>query len=331
MQRCQLKKQRYFPKQRQSRELIKLSQLGLDEPDGITLRGKKSWFQQRVFHDSQFMIQAVKAYPSRDNINWVQQEHYIKFLFCLAGKCTIVLDGFGEYDIDRPQVLLTSCPEDMIKVNQNNGGASQRLVSLCVKRDFFTEEIGIAIDALPEPLRSIFSPIEPHFALQAMPMSADLGLAAQSVFSGYDSPLLHSIYYQSKAIELMCLLISSIEKDTKAHRYSQPERLSQQMIERLMQARDIVDKHYAKTLTLQTLSRSVGLNKTALTKGFHSLFGMSVFERIKQVRMARAYQLLSEGVCSIESIAEAVGYGHASSFSNAFTRFYGCTPKAVRL
>ena len=153
-----LKKQRYVPAKKEPSTIVKLSNLGLDYPDGMYLRGKKSWIQQRVYHGDNFLLQAVNAYPSRDQMGWVKQQDYIKFLFHIGGKCTIVLDGFGEYELDRPQVLLTSCPGDVIKVNRINGGVPQRLVSLCVRRDFFTQHMGLDVSALPEPLKTVFSP-----------------------------------------------------------------------------------------------------------------------------------------------------------------------------
>jgi len=323
-----LKKQRYVPAKKEPSTIVKLSNLGLDYPDGMYLRGKKSWIQQRVYHGDNFLLQAVNAYPSRDQMGWVKQQDYIKFLFHIGGKCTIVLDGFGEYELDRPQVLLTACPEDVIKVNRINGGVPQRLVSLCVRRDFFAQQMGLDVSALPEPLKTVFSPIKPRFALQGIELSAEMAVAVQTVLKGCDSISLSHLYYQSKALELMCLLIDQAERNNARSKYHS-ETPPPQMIERLHEARDFLSSHYATPMTLQEIAKHVGINKTSLTTGFHALFGLSVFDHINHQRMAHAYLLLSEGGYSIERIAELVGYGHASSFSTAFSRYYGCSPKAV--
>lgn len=328
--RYNVKKQSYFPTQVERSDSVKLSELGVGYPDGMFLRGKKSWIQQRVYHGDNFLLQAVTAYPSRDNMSLVRQQDYIKFLFHIGGKCTITLDGFGEVELERPQVLLTSYPKDRIKINRVNGGIPQRLVSLCVRRDFFPQQMNIAIDEFPEPLRSVFSPIEPCFALHSIELSTEMALAVQTVIAGCDSTLLSPLYYQSKSLELMCLLIAQTECNSRKNANNIKKTLSPSMIERLYEARDFLTNNYANSMTLQDISRYVGMNKTSLTIGFRELFGLSVFDYIKNQRMAYAYFLLSEGEHSIECIAEIVGYGHTSSFSTAFSRFYGCPPKAAR-
>ena len=330
MKTASLKKQCYFPNKAQAQPLIKLSELGVDTPQGISVKSEGGYFQQQVFHHDRFMLQTVQAYASQQSSNWVNQEDYIKFLFHLSGRTTLVLDGAGEYELNRPQVLLTSCPEEMVKVNQVSGGVAEKLVSLCVKRDFFTTEMGLSITALPEPLRSVFAPEQPSFALHSLPLSSDMALTLQTVFNHRESASVRSLYYQSKALELMCLVIASAEQQAGMQPFSQTNKLSSHRIECLMHARDIVSKNYVEPPSLEVLAKSVGLSKTSLTTGFTALLSVSVFDYIQQLRMAQAYRLLTEGHQSIESIACAVGYRQASSFTTAFGRYYGYSPSAVR-
>lgn len=323
-----LKKQTYFPTLGTDAQIIQLHSLGREAPQGISVKGKKSWLQQRVFHDPHFMLQVLRAFPARDNQVLVSQQDYIKCLFHLSGECMVVLDGFGEYHLDRPQVLITACPEDRIKVNCNKGGVPQRLVSLCLRRDFFARHMELDPEILPPPFRAIVAPLHLDFAVHTVPLSPAMTLAVQGLLSGCDSPSLYPLYCQSKAIELMCLLIAQAEQACTQQLLT--TKLRPHTRERLDAARDYLDHHYAEPLTLQQLARAVGINKTSLTSGFYQVFGRSVFEHITQQRMARAYHLLSEAELSIERVAEAVGYAHGCSFSTAFNRFYGCSPKSVR-
>ncbi len=93
---------------------------------------------------------------------------------------------------------------------------------------------------------------------------------------------------------------------------------------------DYVNQNYAEPITLERISREVGLNKMALTSGFRQLFGMSVYDCIQKARMERAYELLQDESQPIVLVAEAVGYRHACNFSTAFHAYYGCTPQSAR-
>ena len=85
-------------------------------------------------------------------------------------------------------------------------------------------------------------------------------------------------------------------------------------------------RHYAEDLTLERIAREVGLNRAALTSGFRELFGMSVHDSLRKVRMENAHELLQDKDNPIAKVAEAVGYGHSCIFSTAFHDYFGCTP-----
>lgn len=49
------------------------------------------------------------------------------------------------------------------------------------------------------------------------------------------------------------------------------------------------------------------------------------------MRMERAAAMIASSEAKIETIAEAVGYESAFSFSNAFLRLFGCRPSEYRV
>lgn len=105
-------------------------------------------------------------------------------------------------------------------------------------------------------------------------------------------------------------------------------RFSQRDIERLEGARTFMREHLEQPLTVSYLSMIVGLNEFKLKEAFRYLFNTSPYRMLLELRMHKAWSLLETGQ-PVTEVAYAVGYQHPSSFSAAFTRFFGRTPKSV--
>ncbi len=67
-----------------------------------------------------------------------------------------------------------------------------------------------------------------------------------------------------------------------------------------------------------------------LKQGFHYCFGTSVFSVLRSHRLEIAKQLLAEQDISVTEAAYRVGYASLASFSQAFNRKFGISPKAYQ-
>ncbi|MGQ0711269.1 MAG: helix-turn-helix transcriptional regulator [Rhodoferax sp.] len=105
-------------------------------------------------------------------------------------------------------------------------------------------------------------------------------------------------------------------------------RLSTADTEKLMRARDLMQSHMDRPLTIPYLSATVGLNECKFKQGFRDLFGATPHQFLFDMRMQRARVLLQSG-CQVAQTAYALGYQHPASFSAAFARHFGQTPKSV--
>lgn len=83
--------------------------------------------------------------------------------------------------------------------------------------------------------------------------------------------------------------------------------------------------------TVSELSRHVGLSESSLKRGFHQVFGTTVFGYLRSRRMEHARSLLQSGDATVLEAAAAVGYSNPSNFAAAFRREFGVNPKAFQL
>ena len=78
--------------------------------------------------------------------------------------------------------------------------------------------------------------------------------------------------------------------------------------------------------TIGELAQEAALSRSAFFDRFRRAVGVAPMEYLLSWRMALAKSLLRSNACGVKEIAERVGYGSASAFTVAFTRFVGLPP-----
>ena len=325
-----MKKQIFFPRASEmaAHNTINLRTFGLDHADGFSFRRGKNWEKRQSIRQDDFVLNVLEGFHAAGTLGFTRQEDYIKVNFRLQGRHTTILHGYGQHDHDGPDVLITAGPWEMLKIDMAGHNAEVASVALCLKRGFFQRYMNLEPDQLPDPFRTLLQREAPSHVFHRCPLSSDMVGAARSILVAPFELRRDPIYIQAKAVEMMCLLINRMQSELK--RSSTPATKGDRWHCRLHEARDLLTHHYSEMLTLERISRDVGLNRMALTSGFRELFGMSVYDFLQKVRMERAYELLQDEGCTVSQIAEAVGYRHACNFSTAFHAHFGCTPRTAR-
>ena len=81
--------------------------------------------------------------------------------------------------------------------------------------------------------------------------------------------------------------------------------------------------------TLNGLAKRVGTNEYTLKKGFKELFGVSVFQYWKGLRLETAKTALLEEGLSVQEVSRKIGYKNPQHFTTAFKKQFGLTPSAL--
>jgi AraC-like DNA-binding protein len=85
------------------------------------------------------------------------------------------------------------------------------------------------------------------------------------------------------------------------------------------------------TLDLRALARQLDVTENRLVRAFKTTYGTTPFGYANRARIERGRAMLLEGCKSLIDIALACGYEHHSSFTTAYRRTYGETPRETRL
>lgn len=92
-------------------------------------------------------------------------------------------------------------------------------------------------------------------------------------------------------------------------------------------ALDYIHANYSYKITVDDLSRHLGLNRSYLYRLFMKHLGISPQKAIHDYRLERASSLLNSGKHSITEVAYSCGFIDLSHFSSAYKRKFGITPR----
>ena len=78
------------------------------------------------------------------------------------------------------------------------------------------------------------------------------------------------------------------------------------------------------------MARIAATNRTTLNHDFQRLYGMSVFDWLREQRLRRAALLLKASERTVLEIALGVGYTSHAGFTAAFRLRFGVSPREYR-
>ena len=97
-----------------------------------------------------------------------------------------------------------------------------------------------------------------------------------------------------------------------------------------VQVRLHLEAHFSEDLTLDQIAAAVHMSRYSLCHYYKSTCGMTVMEHLKQIRIAKAKQLLRYGTATVEEIGRSCGFENPSYFSKIFRSETGRSPREYR-
>ena len=102
------------------------------------------------------------------------------------------------------------------------------------------------------------------------------------------------------------------------------------MTRRADRAREHIDRHYARPLTIERLAALAGLSPFHFIRAFRAATGLTPHQYLRIRRIERAKELLVTTPMPVTEICDAVGFQSLGSFSSLFRKLTGETPAAFR-
>ena len=135
-------------------------------------------------------------------------------------------------------------------------------------------------------------------------------------------------YRLAKSIEFICEILRMQAEDGLVAVSNGT--LSLADYRRIREAKQLIEDHWEEQLTLASIARRCGLNRSKLSRGFRELYHCSVAEAVLERRLAEARHQLIATDLPVGLIGYRSGYQNNASFSRAFCRRFGVPPSNFR-
>ena len=135
-----------------------------------------------------------------------------------------------------------------------------------------------------------------------------------------------------KRFGLMLQYIATAQESLEQERHNRKQKGHRPLYNKqdyIRYAVDYITNNYS-TITLTDVSDYLGINYNYFSVIFKQSQGVSPNEYLLQVRMRQASQMLASLTMDVQDIANYVGYSDSLTFSKAFKRFFGISPKFYR-
>jgi AraC-like DNA-binding protein len=98
----------------------------------------------------------------------------------------------------------------------------------------------------------------------------------------------------------------------------------------LQRVREILDEQFGESLTLVTLSQTVGVHPVHISREFRRFYHCTIGEYVRGRRIEFACQQIAATDAAFSDIAHAAGFFDQSHFARTLKKFKGLTPREYR-
>jgi AraC family transcriptional activator of pyochelin receptor len=290
-----------------------------------TLR-QQPWFN--LEHPRPGMSLCICNYtPPEDVLNVYEVgEGSIAFTIVLSGNCeNQTKQGHGDQavSVHKPceMAMLTDHCSGVLRFKRNT---AQQYVHLILQRDLL-RTLMVEHGKSPQAMLDKINNRGGVYVLDQTPLSPKVQLIASEMLHCPLTGLNRKLFLEGNSLLLLAQFLDRFGGG--ANDSACP--LSQSDVERLHEARRILLQNLVEPPTIRQLARHIGLNEFKLKKGFHELFGCTVYNCLRNQRMHTARSLLLDSDMTVSSAAADVGYINVSHFIRAFKKQFGVTPGSL--
>jgi AraC-like DNA-binding protein len=289
-------------------------------------RGDGMWEFYRL--DQDLYVVAVDGVYDVPHVETAPGEGFVEFAIRLSGVLDLRIPNSGDLRIVSPRLLVWFQPPGVTVVETLKAHVRDSGISLYCKPAFLAKlarRSGVSHWPLLEEIRN--HPKDALF-LRQYSLSPTLMYVGKSLLQSPYRESLRLLHAEAKALELLCEVLSHVE--TVPVDPSTPNCDDECDTRQLDDARNLLKTQLRTPPRVSDIARSIGMSESKLKRRFKARFGTTVFAFGLECRMRHALELLRCGRTPVGQVAYEVGYHHQTSFTAAFSQFFGFLPNKAR-
>ncbi len=279
----------------------------------------------RLMHHRAFAAASGLIFPCSKSMGFHVVTRGRAYLQC-AGQATLVL-GSGDVAFmsrGRPHVISTEpeTPLQLWTMADEPAPAIHAALSI----------VSGAYQCWNEPIHPFFAELPDWFVMRADEIGSfdEVQLAIKLLTDEVRAPGLGSDTVTKALLDIifMHIIRKLVSLRGSAATASWSGAMQQQQIKAAL---ELMHSNCAHDWRLDELARQVGLSRAGFAQKFKAALGATPLQYLTTVRVQQAMALLTGTPDKLETIASAVGYGDAFSFSKVFKKLVGESPREFRL
>jgi AraC-like DNA-binding protein len=260
---------------------------------------------------------------------YVSQTDQMVFRFILSGEMAICSDSKQNIALSgEPSISYFSSSKSAKNQITYKKGSDHKMITLYISRERIRKLLA------PKISNNQTSTIQRLFNTDGLEgcslvIIPEIRNIVTDIFTTQFFGPLRKTYVAAKIQELLCYTVNHIS--SSRHSTGRVENIiSLRDQEKISAVFRVLNDEYITPPSIESLSRSVGLNRTNLRKYFKIIHGQTIYEFCKNKRMAEAKSLLLHSDMNITQLAQYLGYNYSANFTLAFKKFYGIRPKDIK-
>ena len=142
----------------------------------------------------------------------------------------------------------------------------------------------------------------------------------------YRKGLYKKMYLESKVIELLMLQMEQLQPEI----FSDSLSLKKHHVEKIYHVKELLESDVKSIMSLTELAKKVGSNTCTLKKGFKEIFGTSIYNYWKVLRLQEAKMILCNEQITVKEVSRRIGYRSPENFTSAFKKQFGVSPSRIK-
>lgn len=198
-------------------------------------------------------------------------------------------------------------------------------VGLLVTPDTLLALLGQGSSLIPEKISEMISNVETRtsFYHNSKISNGLYSIVREILYCPYQGNI-RKIYLEAKGLELFSMVMESISSESRTIRMTSSVKYCD--IEKMHKIRRILEENMETPPSLKELSMEAGVSHPKLNSCFKKVYGKTVFEYFREIRLKKAKLLLESGNMNVTEAAYEIGYSNLSYFTKSFKKEFGFNP-----
>ncbi|MCG9970382.1 helix-turn-helix domain-containing protein [Christiangramia crocea] len=130
----------------------------------------------------------------------------------------------------------------------------------------------------------------------------------------------------AKSLEILSYMLSRFKREKQIFKNKTLRESDIQAVERVV---EYINCNIAKVGTVNDLAKIAGINSNKLQESFQVIYGKTVNEYLRDIRLTKALNILTTGDKNVSEVVYELGLSSRSYFSKIFKAKYGISPRQI--